>query len=205
MSANEPPQLPVFAEATIRFLAGSEFAEAVLGDLQEDLARQPRPSVSVWVWKQILAAAPGLFGMRLRAADFGGRLPVLLISLAMFAFLYLWAAFVTIPIMVGLRDNFGIGPSTGYLYFYLLVRLPSVAIAGLVLSYLTFNRKRSLIRNAATRLSLLFFLIALPQVWFLSQSGIADQWISGIARLLADAMALLAAGRLGIWFRQRNT
>jgi hypothetical protein len=203
MSVSEPPQLPRLAETAIRLLAGPGFSDAVLGDLQEELAHRLPANRSGWVWKEILTSAPGLFGMRLRNADFEGRLPVAALTLAMFVLLYLWTVFVTIPIMIGLHDSFGIGGTTGYIYFYLLVRLPSVLFAGMVIAYLTFQRDRSLIRNAATRLSPLLLLIALPQLSSLVGSGNMDQWVSQIARILADTIALLAAARLALWLRRK--
>ncbi len=203
MSAPEPPQLSRLAESAVRLLAGPEFSDAILGDLEEEIAERLPTKRSGWIWKEILTSAPGLFGMRLRNADFEGRLPFVVLTLAMFVLLYLWTVFVTIPIMIGLHDSFGIGGTTGYIYFYLLVRLPSVVFAGMVIAYLTFHRDCSLIRNAATRLSPLLLLIALPQLSNLVGSGNIDQWVSQTARILADTIALLAAARLGLWLRRK--
>jgi hypothetical protein len=189
----------------VGWLAGPDLREHVLGDLEEDFAKEPSSGAfNLRLWKEVLVSAPRLMALRLERRDFRVLALTLLATLAAYVLLLIWSTFVIRPTMIAIREEYGAVSSSSYLMLYQLVRLPGILAVGTAVSYFLFRSDQSLLWNFVSRMMPLVLLLALPRVLaMLSQPEYFDL-ANSLARVLADCVALAIAARLGLWLQIRR-
>ncbi len=205
MSSPKPARLPVLVRALIGWLAGPRLNENVLGDLQEEFAkRSGETGASIWVWKEVLRAVPGLIVLRARSLNFRTIGLTLLATVAAHILLLAWGLYVVRPAMIGMRDIYADGPTIEYVLWYLPFRIAGILLVGTVVAYLTFRSESSFSRNFTGKLAPLMLVLILPQIWLMFAADEHMFLMGSVLRILTDIVALFGAAFLGGWLRLRN-
>ncbi len=205
MNSNSSTTLPRILQSLIGWIAGAESREFVLGDLQEEYgARSSEENAQWWLWREVFAAIPGLLLLRLRKVNFHSIGLTGLITIAAYLILILWGAYVTRPIMIGLRDSFPDSQSINYFFWYLPVRITGIFMVTASIAYLVFRDRAKFGQNFTQRLLPLMLLILLPQIWIWVFSDGDYSLVDSVIRIAADGFALLLGAFFGGWLRKRR-
>ena len=207
MSDPEPSLLPKPIQYLLGWLAGPENREFVLGDLEEEFLAQPGGSGNrpkLWLWREAAKAAPGLMLVRLRAIDIQSIGLTVLLTFAAYLLLILWGAYVTRPIMIGLREIFPESQSIDYMFWYLPVRFAGIFLVGTIIAFLSFRKRGSFRQNFRQRLLLLLMVIIVPQFYFLVSASEDYSLLGGLTSAIVDGVALVSGAFFGGWLKRRR-
>jgi len=202
VSADDHDAIPALARIVVAALAGPQYSEHILGDLEEEFqAINSGVSRRTWVWKQVIANIPGLLALRAREWNLRAIVLTLIVTLFAYAFLFVWGIYVLRPIMIGMRESFSETSPLEYLSFYLLIRIPGVVIVSAAIAYFTFETRATYSQNFAPRLLPLVLVLVLPQIWFVLTEPNVALTADLLLRVLSDCVIVALGGSLGWWFK----
>lgn len=205
MNSGAPQTLPKLVLIVIGLLAGAENREYLLGDLQEEYSKRSFDrNARLWLWHEVITTIPGLLVIRLRQIEFRSLGMTIFITVLAYLGLMMWGAYVTRPIMIGLRDGFPDSQSIDYLFWYLPVRITGMFLVASIIACLSFRNGAGFSRNFRQRLMPLLLVITIPQFWIWAFSNYDYSLIDSLVRVSVDIMALVLGGIFGGWLKNQR-
>jgi|GEM_PF-4375929 len=199
-----PPQL---ARALIVVMASAPDRAALIGDMEEEFARQSQQSpheARAWYWRQTAISAPYLALKRLGSEETRRLGIALAATLGAFLMIHYWDIFIA----RGAARGFA-AVTQAQTYFlartvYLLVQMAGVAVAGGAIAALIFRDEDSFARNTLRRLVPAGVILFAPT--FFAMVSPADNYDLSF-RLMQLGLALpslITGARIAMWFLGRH-
>ncbi len=160
------PTPPQFAKNWLRLLAPTAFADAMLGDMEEEFVDQYAHSgadkARRWYWSQVLLSTPALVGRVIRVQ------PIFLTFISVIAgalALKVWITFALYLFRKLYEINLFQGSVTAALSTRLAIELLGFYVAGYVLGRIVRHAPARFAKLWIAGLFVLWMLLALPPLW----------------------------------------